>query len=259
MGKVAVFNQKGGVGKTTTALNLAAGLSRRKITPLLIDTDPQGHLSRICPEISQPSRQSLFDFYQDNKSLGELLLNWEGVGSLIPAEQTLMKVDTVFGKGPSILNKLKLGLEALEKQTTTHETIIDCCPYIGVLSLSAIFATDFVLVPISSDFLSLQSARKVEHTLKALEPVLKKRVNRRYLLTCYDRRRKFTFEVHEEARSLFGEDLLETVISENVAVAKSPQHMKDVFSFSPNSSGARDYSALLDELSGELLLGQPPG
>jgi len=254
MTRIVVFNQKGGVGKTTTVLNLAAGLNRRNNQPLLIDMDPQGHLTQVNEQSNQTVNQSLFGFYRDNKPLDQLEIEWDSIGSLIPSHMELIKVDSIFGKGPGILNKLKLGLEALEKGASPRDTIIDCCPYIGVLSLGAIFAADIVLVPIASDFLSLQSAKKVEQTLKALEPVVKKRIDRRYLMTCYDRRRGFTFEVHEQAKGLFGNEVLNTVISENVAVAKSPQFKKDVFRYNASSAGAQDYEALLDELLSEHLL-----
>lgn len=248
MSRIAVFNQKGGVGKTTTVLNLAAGLCHHSNQPLLIDMDPQEHLTQIHEQSDQTASQSLYGFYQDNKPLNQLEIAWSSIGSLIPAHKALIKVDTVFGKGPAILNKLRLGLEALEKESAPRDTIIDCCPYIGVLSLSAIFAADIVLIPIASDFLSLQGAKKVEQTLKALEPVIKKRIDRRYLMTRYDRRRKFTFEVHDQAKDLFGNEVLDTVISENVAIAKSPQFKKDVFRYSANSTGAQDYEVLLNEL-----------
>ncbi|MEP6606925.1 MAG: ParA family protein, partial [Nitrosospira sp.] len=192
--------------------------------------------------------KSLFGFYQDNKPLRQLEIEWNHMGQLIPSHRELIKVDSIFGKGPTILNRLKVGLEALEKETSTANVLIDCCPYLGVLSLNAIFAADIVLIPIASDFLSLQGAQKVEQTLQSLEPVLKKRINRRYLLTCYDRRRGMTFEVHEQAKANFGEELCETVISENVAIAESPQYKKDVFRYNNSSSGAQDYEALLEEL-----------
>jgi chromosome partitioning protein len=248
MSRIAVFNQKGGVGKTTTVLNLSAALHRQGGSPLLIDIDPQGHLTEIHETPPQDAGRSLFGFYQDHKPLQQLQISWDYIGQLIPSHRELIKVDSVFGKGPTILNRLKYGLEALEKETPVPNTLIDCCPYLGVLSLNAIFASDLVLIPIASDFLSLQGAQKVEKTLQALEPVLKRRINRRYLLTCYDRRRGMTFKVHEQAKASFGEELCETVISENVAVAESPQYKKDIFRYNNSSSGAQDYDALLGEL-----------
>lgn len=248
MTRFAVFNQKGGVGKTTTVLNLSAALARRGNSPLLIDMDPQGHLTQIHSDPPDRANKSLFGFYQDGKPLSQLELPWEHVGHLIPSHRELIKVDSIFGRGPAILNRLKQGLDVVEKDFPGRYTFIDCCPYLGVLSLSAIFASDLVVVPIASDFLSLQGAQKVEKTLQALEPVVKHRINRRYIMTCYDRRRGMTFEVHEQAKSCFGKELCEVVISENVAIAESPQFKQDVFRYSSASTGAQDYNALLDEL-----------
>jgi len=254
MSRVAVFNQKGGVGKTTTALNLGAALNRNKARSLLIDMDPQCHLTEIRTESKAQSNNNLFDFYQHNTPLAELVVDWENVGELIPSHKQLIKVDSNYGKGPSILNKTNYGLNALEKDHYYDNIIMDCCPYVGVLSLNAIFAADLVIIPISSDFLSLKSALKVEKSLHSLENVLKKRVDRRYLLTSFDQRRRMSFDVLKQAETLFGGDLCKTVIKENVSLAESPYHEKDIFSYRLNSQGAEDYYSLAAELLKDLLI-----
>lgn len=246
--RIAIFNQKGGVGKTTTALNLSAALNRAGDPPLLLDLDPQGHLSSIHGNAPSEANCSLFAFYQDLCPLADLEIPWENIGQLIPAHQQLIKVDSIFGKGPAILNKLRHGLEALEAHHKPRPTIIDCCPYIGVLALNAIFACDRLLIPVSTDYLSLQAAEHITRTLQVLEPVLKRRVERRYLLTRFDRRRRMSDDVRNKLRERYGKEVCETVISENVAVAESPSLNQDVFKFNASSTGARDYRALLEEL-----------
>ncbi len=132
--------------------------------------------------------------------------------------------------------------------------MIDCCPYLGVLSLNAVFSADLVLVPVSSDFMSLRGASQIERTLKALEQVLKRRVERRYLLTRFDRRRNMSFDIQKKMVELFGDEVCDTVISENVALAEAPALNLDIFSHAPQSRGAEDYSALRVELQNKGLM-----
>jgi chromosome partitioning protein len=118
-----------------------------------------------------------------------------------------------------------------------------------VLSLNAIFASGKVLVPISADFLSVRGALQLENTLKALEHVVKKRIERRYVVTRFDARRRMTHEIVAQLRERFGNELCATHITENVSLAESPAYNKDVFTHAPHSQGAKDYDALVTELA----------
>src|SRR5215470_6076820 len=243
--RLTVFNQKGGVGKTTTVLNLGAALARRGLVPLLVDLDAQSHLSSILNPATS-SAESLFAYFNAGRPLKEVVRPIRFGGELIAGHTELMKVDALFGKGPDILNKLKNGLEA--GWNGTRPVLIDCCPMLGVLSLSGIFASERVLIPISTDYLALKGAFALDHTLKALEHVLKHRVARRYLLTRFDARRNMSHDIAAQLSSRFGAEVCETRITESVGLAESPALGKDVFAHAPGSRGALDYESLLQEL-----------
>jgi chromosome partitioning protein len=248
MSIIAVFNQKGGVGKTTTALNLAAALHRRGRETLAFDLDPQAQFSSITGVTARDGNDTLLALFHLNRPLHDLIRPSPGGLRVIPAHTELAKVDVLYGKGYNVVNRLNTALKAERFGTPGSALIMDCSPLIGVLSLNAIFACDGLVVPISADHLSLQGARQIEKTLNALEPVLKRRVKRRYLLTRFDRRRRMAWEVLEQAQDRFGTDVCKTCISENVSLAESPALNRTIFEHAPESRGAQDYDALLDEL-----------
>ena len=247
MAKIAIFNQKGGVGKTTTSLNLSAALTRRGQTPLAIDMDPQGHLSAITGTSVSNAEDSIYGFYQTQRPLAELIREGHGGWPVIPAHVELSKIDSQSGKGPQALNKLNVGI-VKESLNTGRPIIIDCCPILGVLSLNAIFACDRVLIPVSADWLAVKGVLQVEKTLKALEHVFKRRLARRYVVTRFDSRRRMSHDIYKEIQERYGDELCKTRISENVSVAESPASNEDVFKHAPGSRGAQDYDALLEEL-----------
>ena len=245
---IAVFNQKGGVGKTTTALNLAAALARSGRMTYGIDLDPQAQFSSIAGINASNGDDTVLSHFQRNRPLSELVKNSSSGIRVIPAHSELSKVDALFGKGFNVVNRINTGLKVESLGNKSNPVIIDCCPMIGVLSLNAVFACDCLIVPISADYLSAKGAIQIDKTLKALEQVLKRRVNRRYLLTRYDGRRNMSLDVLRMAEEKFGADVCQTRIAENVSLAESPALNKTIFQHAPSSRGAHDYDALLQEL-----------
>lgn len=245
---IAVFNQKGGVGKTTTVLNLAAGMARMGRAPACIDLDPQAQLSAAMGVIAHQGEESVYGLFQRSRTLSELLKTCPNGMTIVPAHIELAKVETLYGKGYNAINKLNASFQVERAAGVETPWIIDCCPLVGVLSLNAIFASDGVLVPISADYLSMQGAVQISKTLHALEQVLKRRVPRRYVVTRFDKRRGMSADILQTARAAFGADVCATVIAENVSLAQSPAQQQDIFAFAPSSHGAQDYEALLAEL-----------
>jgi len=244
---IAVFNQKGGVGKTTTALNLLAAIGQRKQRPLAIDLDPQCHLSQIFGVNPRLADDSVYSFFVRQRPLDDIAQITRSGIILCPAHLELAKLDSLLGKGVNVVTRLRHALHA--PNAAPGPVIIDCCPLLNVLSLNAIFAADLLLVPVSADFLSLRGAEQVERALNALEPVFKRRLRRRYVVTRYDVRRRMSAAVVERMGELLRpEEICDTRIRENVKLAESPSVGLDIFRHAPGSRGAYDYAALCDEL-----------
>ncbi len=246
MARIAVFNQKGGVGKTTTTLNLAGLLVRRGLDPLVMDLDPQAHLTSVCGVVVPRADASLYGFYAHGTPLASLTLATRNGWKLVPSHIELSKIDTQFGKGPAVLGRLAA---ALDRESPQRTVLMDVCPMLGVLSLSSVFAADGMIIPVSTDYLAMNGALQMERTLKAVEHVLKRRVPRRYLLTRYDARRRMSVDIEQQLRARYGVEVCETRIAENVSLAESPARNQDVFEHAPASRGARHYADLLQELT----------
>lgn len=248
MAVIAVFNQKGGVGKTTTTLNLIAALAQRGKFPLGIDLDPQSHLTLASGVQGLTSSETVYAFYSEHKPLSQIMRELPSGAHLIPAHMELFKIDSLYGRNPNIANALKQGLTQELLPDEMIPVLIDCSPMLGVLSLNAVFAAQRLLIPVSADYLSLQGVNRLDTALRVLEKPLGRHIERRIVITRFDSRRRLSYEIYDRLREHYGKDLCETRIAESVSLAESPARGMDIFSYARGSQGARDYHALAEEL-----------
>ncbi|TMH06595.1 MAG: ParA family protein [Betaproteobacteria bacterium] len=247
MAVIAVFNPKGGVGKTTTALNLLAGIAQRKQRPLGVDLDPQAHLSGVFGIHPRLADDSIYAFFMRQRPLTDVAEITDSGVFLCPAHLDLAKLDALLGKGLNVVTRLRSALRA--PGVIPGPVVIDCCAFLGVLSLNAIFACDLLVVPVSADFLAFEGAQQVERSLNALEPVFKRRLPRRYVLTRYDAQLKMSTDVADLMPLAFRSDeICSTRIAEGVGLAEGPSRSQDVFRHAQQSRGSRDYQILIEEL-----------
>ena len=248
MAVVAVFNLKGGVGKTTTCLNVAAVLAKAKKHPIALDMDPQGHLSLACGlKKDTNSEMNMATFFEKKVPLAKLMRDTPAGWQIIASSLELAKIDATYGSDPKAATLLKAGLQE-ELALTGAPILIDCCPMMGVLTLNALLAADRVLIPVSADYLSLQGVHRLDSALNVLEKKLQRKFERRIVVTRFDSRRKLAYDIFDRVKDRYGELVCNTRIGENVALATSPMHGLDVFAFGPNTPGAADYMALTMEL-----------
>jgi len=244
---IAVFNQKGGVGKTTTALNLGAALAARNRRPFLVDLDPQSSLSLSLGLRAVAPSDSVYAFFRDSTRLSSLARAQLSGIRVVPSSLELSKVDALHGSDAAISRRLKEGLQA-DPALAGDLILIDCCPMLGVLTLNALIAADRVLMPVAADYLSLEGVQKLDAALGVLEERLGKHFLRRVVITRFDARRRLSYEIQRQLDARFSGTLCQTVISETVSLAESPMHGKDIFAHAPHSQGAKDYQALTEEL-----------
>lgn len=248
MAVIAVFNQKGGVGKTTSTLNIVAGLAMAQRQPIALDMDPQGSLSLASGlKDARTQPRNMAAFFNEKTPLTNLLHDTPAGWQIIPASNELSKIDMLFGRDPNAAKLLKQGLSE-ELALTGAPILIDCCPMLGVLTLNALLAADRVLIPVSADYLSQQGVHRLDAALNVLEKKLNRKFERRIVVTRFDSRRKLSFDIYDKLRERYGSQLCNTRIGENVALAASPMHGLDIFAFAPHTPGAADYKALTIEL-----------
>ena len=247
MGKIISFaNQKGGVGKTTTAINLAAGLAVLGRRVLIVDADPQANAtSGLGFEISDKNTYTCLvgevaarDAVQQSTDLEHLFLIPSSI-DLVAAEDDLRNMDDSRGRMKAMLAPLKNDFDYI---------LIDCSPSLGLLTLNALVASDSVIIPVQCEYLALEGLGKILNTIKMTESQLNPDIEiEGFLMTMYDSRLRLANQVVEEVRKHFGHLVFETVIPRNTRLSEAPSFGKPVLLHDAASSGAENYLNLAKE------------
>lgn len=249
---ISVVNQKGGVGKTTTCINLAAGLAKRDFKVLIIDLDPQSNASLGLGVDTDHYSTSIYDVLVHNVDLDQAIVpTYQKNLEIAPAASMLTGAQLEIA---DLLGRERLLRTAIYKMLATSSRqydyiLMDCSPSLNLLTINGLAASQFVLVPIQAHYFSLEGMKELFSTLK----VVKDRINPELdvlgiLPAIVDVRRKLSREMIGQLKEYFKEKMLATVIRMNAALAEAAAEGRSIFDFSPQSSGARDYAQLVDEV-----------
>lgn len=247
---IAVLNQKGGVGKTSTAVNLGAALARQDRRVLLLDLDPQAHLTYSLGIMAHELPRTMGAVLMRECPLDAVTMQAgpteAGPLKVVPASVALAGTEVDLASATDRETRLR---EALAQEQDYDFAIIDCPPNLGMLTLNAMVAAGELLVPVQPEFLALQSLGKLMETVKAIRkgwnPGL---ALSGILMTRYQRTRKLNREIRRKIKDYFGDALLETAIRDNISLAEAPSFGQDIFTYKPSSNGAADYRSLALEL-----------
>jgi chromosome partitioning protein len=246
---IAITNQKGGVGKTTTTINLAAALASKGIKTLVVDLDPQGNSSMSFLDIHQ-LKMSMYDaLAEDHVHLVDIIRPAEKIPNLFLAPSTISLAKIEAKLLGELDSHFRLKDELASVQDAYDYIIIDTPPTLGIITVNALVAATHVLVPIQASYFALEGTDDLLETIDKI----KVRANPQLqilgaLITMYDKRTLLAKDIYEQIQRVFGARVFETVITKSVRLEESPAYRESIFTFAPRSTGAYEYYRLSEEV-----------
>ncbi|MDU5560080.1 AAA family ATPase [Anaerococcus vaginalis] len=250
MKTISIFNQKGGVGKTTSVVNLAVALSKLNKKVLVIDFDPQANTTTGLGFDKNELEKSIYKmFYDEGDNYKDYILKSEEGPYLIASENSLsgLEVELVSLDQEERLKMLSQIIEEIKKDFDI--ILIDCPPSLGLLSLNALVASDSIIIPIQTEYYALEGVSELLKTYQTIKESIKEDLEIEGVLLCmFDKDTDLSYEVVEEVKSFFKEKVFSTMIPRNIKLAEAPSFGKSVISYDEKSKGARAYLSLAKEL-----------
>ena len=249
---ISIINQKGGVGKTTTAVNLAAGLSQLKKNILIIDLDPQGNATTgLGLSNLEDTENSIYGVLNGTKDLNSVIkkTNYENL-NLVTSTVDLsgIEIETAEDEKRAFILKEKLSDFARQNNDKFDYILIDCPPSLSLLTVMALVASNSLLVPLQTEFFALEGITQLMKTIERIKSNLNQSLDiRGILLTMYDKRNKLSSEVENEARKYFEDKVYKTVIPRNVRLSEAPSHGMPVLIYDKTCPGSKSYYSFTDE------------